>query len=125
MQEAQTVRPTPAPEQENPDIVKKNGQAAPEDQGGPTLFVREFKLENVEYLSEAEIQKVLEPFKGRNLTMSRNPGPVAGMGRADKRRVDALGLVEPLGAPTGPQLRGDAAIGCLEGPGHPGADHET
>jgi len=71
MQEAQTVRPTPAPEQENPDIVKKNGQAAPEDQGGPTLFVREFKLENVEYLSEAEIQKVLEPFKGRNLTMGQ------------------------------------------------------
>ena len=71
MQEAQTARPQAVPEKENPDIVKENGQGAPEDQGGPSIFVREFKLENIEYLSEAEIQKVLEPYKGRNLTMGQ------------------------------------------------------
>lgn len=71
MQEAQTARPQAMPQKEEADIVKENGQAAPEDQAGPTIFVREFKIENIEYLTEAEIQKVLEPFKGRDLTMGQ------------------------------------------------------
>mgnify|MGYP001237769011 CR=1 FL=1 len=71
MQEVQSARPTPGPQEEQPDIVKGNGQAAPGDQNGPTIFVREFKLEEAPYLAEAEIQKVLEPFRNRNLTMAQ------------------------------------------------------
>jgi len=71
MQEAQSARPVAPPEKESPDIVKKNGQTSPGDQNGPTIFVREFKLENVEFIPEAEIQKVLEPFRNRNLTMAQ------------------------------------------------------
>jgi hemolysin activation/secretion protein len=71
VQESQSARPTAQPQREQPDIVKENGQAAPGDQGGPTIFVREFKLEEAPYLAETEIQKVLEPFKNRNLTMGQ------------------------------------------------------
>jgi len=71
IQESQSARPMPQPKQEQPDIVKQNGQAAPGDQNGPTIFVKDFKLENVEYLPEADIQKVLEPFKNRQLTMAQ------------------------------------------------------
>ncbi|MHC1711149.1 MAG: ShlB/FhaC/HecB family hemolysin secretion/activation protein [Solidesulfovibrio sp.] len=71
MQESQSARPTAQPQKEEPDIVKENGQATPGDQNGPTIFVREFKLENVEFIPEAEIQKELEPFRNRNLTMAQ------------------------------------------------------
>lgn len=69
IQESQSARPQAQPQREQPEIINKDGQAVPGDKNGPTIFVRDFKLENVEFIPEAEIQKVLEPFKNRDLSM--------------------------------------------------------
>ncbi|GAB6126927.1 ShlB/FhaC/HecB family hemolysin secretion/activation protein [Humidesulfovibrio idahonensis] len=86
MQDAQTARPAPPPLREDTDIVKKQDLETQGDQSGPTIAVREFKLENVEYLPEAEIQKVLEPFKGRSLTMKQLDEATKAVGELYQRK---------------------------------------
>ncbi|MDR0816836.1 MAG: hypothetical protein LBN28_05560 [Desulfovibrio sp.] len=71
MKEAQSARPKPPPRREETGIEQTvEGTALPDKSGGATIFVRDFKLENAEYLKEADIQAALAPYKGRDLTMA-------------------------------------------------------
>jgi hemolysin activation/secretion protein len=69
LREAQSARPTPPPRREGIDPLPAAPPAAAPADEGPTLLVRGFRLENVEPLDEAEIQRLLEPYRGRELTM--------------------------------------------------------
>lgn len=71
-QTPETARPREAPprREEIPGLER----AAPAPQGTPdgeTLYVREFRLTGVEFLPEAELLALLEPLRGRNLTLAQ------------------------------------------------------
>ncbi|MDR3300259.1 MAG: hypothetical protein LBU43_09755 [Candidatus Accumulibacter sp.] len=73
MREAQQARPVVPPSRNETGLTP--GQAVPTpppaNAGGAVVFVREFQLENADYLPEAEIQNVLAPYKGRELTLAQ------------------------------------------------------
>ncbi|MDR1857533.1 MAG: hypothetical protein LBR22_10335 [Desulfovibrio sp.] len=70
MQEAQSARPAPIPQRQTTDI---GGEAPgkPSDAGGATIHVNDFRLENVQFIKEAEIRKILEPYRNRDLTLGQ------------------------------------------------------
>jgi hemolysin activation/secretion protein len=69
-----TVRP-PETKEPQPDLPlpeaappeEETGQAVPDE----TLFIQSFRIEDAAPLTEAEVQTVLTPYAGRNLTMAQ------------------------------------------------------
>lgn len=97
--EALEARPKPAPELTAPEVVIKDHETSPN-----AIYVKEFKLENLTHLNEATVQKVLEPYKGKNLTPSQLNQALAKVVNLyrEKGYVDSqVYLVEPLVNPSG------------------------
>jgi hemolysin activation/secretion protein len=72
MRDTRETRPTPPVRREEPDI----GQGAPAEteldtSSTETIFVRDFRVEDAAFVSEADIQAALGPYKGRDLTMAQ------------------------------------------------------
>ncbi|MDR0563889.1 MAG: hypothetical protein LBG78_02985 [Azoarcus sp.] len=68
---AEGARPVPVPQRVEPNIVPEAAVPSSEAQGGVTIFVSGFKLEDAEHIPEAEILAVLAPYINRNLTMQQ------------------------------------------------------
>jgi hemolysin activation/secretion protein len=71
--DALKARPNPPPTREDPglNLDPVDRPKIPGLAEGATIFVKDLKLEGALYLKEADVNKVLEPFKGRDLTLSQ------------------------------------------------------
>jgi hemolysin activation/secretion protein len=72
MRDTRESRPTPPARREAPEL----GQGAVEEtqldvSSTETIFVRDFLVEDAVFVSEGDIRAVLEPYKGRDLTMGQ------------------------------------------------------
>jgi hemolysin activation/secretion protein len=71
MREAQSARPQAVPRHEDAGIEGLQKALPQDDAGGATIAVREFKLEDLKFLKEEEVQAILNPYKNRSLTLSQ------------------------------------------------------
>ena len=71
-QTPETVRPErELPAREEIPGLDGAGETPAVTPGEETIHIRDFKLEGVEFIDEAELQSVLEPYRGRDLTISQ------------------------------------------------------
>jgi hemolysin activation/secretion protein len=72
-QEALRARPNPEPKREDPVLPEEISPSFLEESNtgeskSGAILVRDFKLDKLAYLDEAEVQAALKPFKGKTLT---------------------------------------------------------
>jgi hemolysin activation/secretion protein len=71
LKEVQPPRPSTAPPQAPAPQITEQPERPLSLPAGETLFVRDFLLEGAEFIPESELQALLEPYKGRTLSLAQ------------------------------------------------------
>jgi hemolysin activation/secretion protein len=69
--EAESARPPARAPSQDSGLGSEAGPAGPAQPGGPTLLVKDFRLVDMDEIAEGEILAILEPYKGRELSLAQ------------------------------------------------------
>jgi hemolysin activation/secretion protein len=69
--EAESARPGPRPSSQDSGLTPETQSTGPIQMGGPTMAVRDFIVEGAGDIRQKDVDSVLAPYKGRDLTMGQ------------------------------------------------------
>lgn len=69
--EAESARPGPRPASQDSGLTPETQSTGPVQMGGPAMAVRDFNVEGAGDIRQKDVDSVLAPYKGRDLTMGQ------------------------------------------------------